>query len=136
MLSVKRYKPSERKAWDEFVARSKNGLFLFYRDYLEYHSDRFIDFSLMFYEGEKIIGIMPGNLDEGVLRSHGGLTFGGVISDDRMTTVRMITVFNALMEYVAQHSITSIAYKAIPHIFHSLPAQEDLYAIFLLNGRL
>lgn len=134
MLSVRRYSSSERRVWDEFVARSKNGLFLFYRDYLEYHSDRFTDFSLMFYEDEKVVGIMPANLDGNVLRSHEGITFGGIISDSRMTTIRMITVFDALMNYAGQHGVTNLVYKAIPHIYHTIPAQEDLYAIFLLNG--
>lgn len=136
MLSVRRYRSSEQRAWDEFVARSKNGLFLFYRDYLEYHAARFADFSLMFYEGEKIVGIMPANLDGRTLRSHGGLTFGGVISDSRMTTIRMIAVFDALMKYAAQCGITTLVYKVIPHIYHTIPAQEDLYALFLLNGTL
>ena len=136
MITVKRYTPSEQQTWDEFISRSKNGLFLFYRGYLEYHSDRFADSSLIFYEGKRIVGIMPANLEGTVLWSHKGLTFGGVISDTRMTTVKMSAVFDALMNFAAQEGATSLIYKAIPYIFHTVPAQEDLYAIFLLKGKL
>ena len=31
---------------------------------MEYHSDRFTDYSLMVYEDQKLIAIMPANIDE------------------------------------------------------------------------
>ena len=49
MFEIIRYSTERADEWNRFVARSKNGTFLFYRRYMDYHSDRFEDFSLMFY---------------------------------------------------------------------------------------
>jgi len=130
------YEPKYKAAWDEFVRRSKNGVFLFYRDYLEYHADRFRDFSMLFFQGEQLVALMPANRDEEALVSHAGLTFGGIISDRRMTTTRMLRVFSALLEHLRTQGIQRLIYKAIPHMYHSVPAEEDLYALFVNNARL
>ncbi len=37
-VRVERYEPKHKICWDDFVRQSKNGVFLFYRDYLEYHA--------------------------------------------------------------------------------------------------
>ncbi len=76
------YAPEYKILWDNFVSTSKNGVFLFYRDYMEYHSDRFLDHSLLFFKNGKLIGLMPANANKDVLNSHEGLTFGGIISDN------------------------------------------------------
>ncbi len=57
-IRVERYEPKHKICWDEFVRQSKNGVFLFYRDYLEYHADRFNDFSLLFFQGSELIALI------------------------------------------------------------------------------
>ena len=47
MILLESYGPGDRAAWDAFVRASKNGNFLFLRDYMEYHRDRFEDASLV-----------------------------------------------------------------------------------------
>jgi DNA-binding response OmpR family regulator len=47
-LSVERYTASRKREWDTFVSTAKNATFLFFRDYMDYHRDRFTDHSLMF----------------------------------------------------------------------------------------
>src|SRR5207342_1368532 len=79
MISTVPYAPERKAEWDAFVRRAKNGLFLFFRDYMDYHADRFEDSSLMFYEGDRLFALLPASLQGGVLSSHGGLTFGGVV---------------------------------------------------------
>jgi len=37
MIELIYYTSNHKIVWDELVATSKNGTFLFYRDYLEYH---------------------------------------------------------------------------------------------------
>lgn len=136
MLEIKKYDPTYKNRWDIFVSASKNGIFLFYRDYIEYHHERFTDFSLMFFKKNKLVAILPANINENVLYSHGGLTFGGIISDKNMKTSLMLDVFKSLKNYLKRKMIKKIVYKAIPHIYHALPAEEDLYAIFAYKGKL
>ncbi len=135
-IRIEFYRPEHKTCWDEFVRSSKNGVFLFYRDYMEYHADRFDDHSLLFYQGDRLIALMPANRVDETVVSHGGLTFGGIISDARMTTTLMLRVFAALVDELRARGIKSLIYKAIPHIYHLLPAEEDLYALFVHNARL
>lgn len=135
-IKIIRYEKKQKPLWDEFIKNSKNGIFLFYRDYMEYHADRFIDHSLMFFDGTKLVAVMPANIKDGTLFSHGGLTFGGIISDKRMKTPLMIEIFDALEEYLKTLGIIKFIYKIIPHIYHNVPAEEDLHALFLHDAKL
>jgi hypothetical protein len=83
-----------------------------------------------------LIAVMPANIEGTILLSHGGLTFGGIVSDERMKASVMLEAFNALKSYLKSQGITKIIYKAIPHIYHSVPAEEDLYVLFLHNAKL
>jgi len=136
MIDVQRYEKKYKPLWDEFITKSKNGVFLFYRDYMEYHSDRFTDFSLIFFDNNRVVAVMPANIKEDIVFSHGGLTFGGIVSDQKMRTPMMLEIFDILKEYLETEGVKRVIYKAIPHIYHIHPAEEDLYALFRHNAKL
>ena len=135
--TVERYAPPLRAAWDELVKQSKNGTFLFLRDYMEYHRDRFEDGSLVV-RGEDggLFALLPANRRGSVLESHGGLTYGGFVVDRAMTLPRMLDVVAATLGYLSEASVSSLRYKAVPHIYHRAPAEEDLYALTRHGARL
>lgn len=131
------YSPEHKTIWNDFVKRSKNGLFMFDRNYMDYHADRFSDHSLMAYNDDgKLLAILPANTRDGVLYSHQGLTFGGFITDSGMKSAAMIELFEALIAYLKTNNFTKLIYKAIPHIYHKHPAEEDLYALFRQRAQL
>ena len=136
MISVLPYQAENKSLWDEFVARAKNGIFLFQRDYMEYHQDRFDDHSMTFFLDGKLIALMPANVSGDTVSSHGGLTFGGVVSDERMKAVRMLELFDSLVAYLQSRGIKRLIYKAMPHIYHDIPAEEDLYALYRHRAQL
>jgi hypothetical protein len=136
VLTVQIYKIEFKKQWNDFVAGAKNGVFLFNRDYMEYHSDRFTDHSLLFFHKNRLVALLPANLQNGILQSHGGLTFGGVISKNSMKTTLMLDIFQALIEHCRQLGIREVVYKPSPYIYHKVPADEDLYALFVYNAKL
>lgn len=136
-MEVRVYSANEKSRWDDFVAKSKNGTFLFFRDYMDYHSDRFSDHSLLIYNDKRqIISLLPANARGDLLISHEGLTYGGLITDDRMTTPVMTEMFDTVTKYLALRGFTKLIYKTVPRIYHSLPAEEDLYCLFLKNATL
>ncbi len=137
MIQVVRYHKSHEPAWNRHVAQSKNGTFLFDRGYMEYHADRFQDCSLLFFdERERLIGLLPASLHGNTVVSHGGLTYGGVISSEDMKTATMLQLFESLLDHLRAAGYEKLVYKPIPHIFHRIPAEEDLYALFVNNARL
>lgn len=130
-MVLKKYAADQQPVWDAFVKESKNGLFLFERGYMDYHSDRFTDHSLLCYNGEELIALLPANRTaSGELWSHQGLTYGGFVIGKRMTAGGMLELFEALKTHCRQEGIHTVYYKAIPYFYHQLPAGEDLYALF------
>ena len=129
-MRVERFTDAVRGLWDETVRNSRSGTFLFLRDYMEYHRDRFEDHSLIFREDQGLpIALLPASRRGEFLESHGGLTYGGVVSGDPMTAAKMLEVFDALLEYLRRESFAVLQYRAVPHIYHRIPAEEDLYAL-------
>lgn len=136
MIRVEIYNKNQQPIWDKFISESKNGTFLLCRNYMDYHSDRFNDFSLMFFEDDKLIAVMPANINGDILYSHQGLTYGGIISGIDMKSIKMLAIFDEMKKFLKNRNITKLFYKTIPHIFHLIPAEEDLYALFRNEAKL
>ena len=135
MIEIVKYESSYKSRWDDFVSKSKNGCLLFYRDYHGIPLRQVPRFIAPFFEEGDLVAVMPANIADDVFYSHAGLTFGGVVSDRKMGIGLMLELFDALMVYLRQHRIKTIIYKAIPHIYHIVPAEEDLYALFRHNAK-
>ena len=132
MIKIVRFTPERVAEWDAFVGKSKNATFLFYRGYMDYHSDRFTDNSLMFYENDKLCGLLPANRHDDVLYSHQGLTYGGLITTYMNTTAQVCQLFTELNAFLKDEGIRRVVYKPVPNVYHQLPAEEDLYALFVI----
>ena len=127
-MRVARYTANDALQWDKFVEDSKNGTFLFFFVYMDYHSDRFADHSLMFYnEKGKLVALMPANEKGGVLYSHQGLTYGGFVLSPKSKTDEVGELFDITIEYLRTQDIKEWHYKQIPAVYHQLPAEEDEY---------
>ena len=133
-IFIKQYVSDLSIEWNEFNASAKNGLFLFDRNYMEYHSDRFKDNSLLFYYDNRLVAILPANIFKETFYSHQGLTYGGFIVDAGMKQHIMNDCFTALIEYLREHNIKYMLYKTIPHIFHKIHSEEDKYSLFINNS--
>jgi hypothetical protein len=48
----------------------------------------------------------------------------------------MLELFGQLRAWLPEHGIGRVVYKAVPHIYHRVPAEEDLYALHRHGGRL
>lgn len=131
MFDIIPYSPDRLDEWNAFVAQSKNGTFLFDRSYMDYHADRFDDHSLMFFIEGKLTAVLPANRHEDTLFSHQGLSYGGLVMSAEATTAKVCTLFDEMNGLLREQGIARVVYRPVPWIFHNLPAEEDLYAIFL-----
>lgn len=130
MFEIERYTADQKAIWNQFVLNSKNGTFLFDRNYMDYHSDRFEDYSLMIYRKGRLYSLLAANKMGSVLYSHQGLTYGGVIMSDKVTVADSVEMFRVINACLKESGFEKVIYKPIPFIFHQHPAQEDLYALF------
>src|SRR4051812_15650149 len=125
MVRVKAYSGASKAAWDDFVRSAKNGHFLFYRDYMDYHADRFPDASLMFYgRGDRLMGLLRAALRDGIFSSHRGLPLGGVVSGNSIKPELMLEVSAAMHAAPRGRGVRETLYKPVPHIYHHAPAEE------------
>lgn len=129
MFEIKRYAPSDKNLWNQFLEKAKNGTFLFNRNYMDYHADRFHDHSMVILYHDHVFALLPANIKDSVLYSHQGLTYGGLITDKHATIEKIIILFQELNDHLRSEGITRVVYKALPWIYHRIPAEEDLYAL-------
>ena len=130
MFTIKRYTPADKAVWDRYVAKARNATFLFYRNYMDYHADRFTDHSLMFYVGSHLHSILPANIVGSTLYSHQGLTYGGLVMNISVTVADVVQLFRELNEWLRHEGITRVVYKPVPWVYHQHAAEEDLYPLF------
>ncbi|RYG62364.1 MAG: GNAT family N-acetyltransferase [Alphaproteobacteria bacterium] len=136
-MYFKRYDATQAETWNAFVAQAKNGLFMFNRKFMDYHSDRFTDHSLMAYDDTgALIALLPANQRDGTLYSHQGLTFGGFVTGTKLKAANMLELMHLLQAYLQQNGLSKAIYKTIPHIYHAHPAQEDVYALFRTGAQI
>lgn len=137
-MKIIRYTDKYKSQWDDLVSNSRNGTFLHLRNYMDYHSDRFEDCSLMCEdEKDRIIAVLPANISGETLYSHQGLTYGGWITDIKaVTATTMLQMWEQMVEFLRSEGVRTLIYKTIPYIYHSYPADEDIYALFRYGGQL
>jgi hypothetical protein len=134
--SVKQYQESDYENWNSFVGQAKNATFLFHRDFMEYHKDRFEDYSLMVFDNEKLVAVLPANKVGNEIFSHEGLTYGGLVINEKSKLTTVITAFRAVLLFLKDNEIEKLNLKMIPSIYHNKPAEEIQYALFLAEAKL
>jgi hypothetical protein len=133
---IKQYESKYFDEWNAFISKAKNASFLFHRDFIEYHSDRFQDYSLLIFEKEKLIGVLPANQVETTVYSHQGLTYGGLVYGEQTKLASVIAIFSAILLFLNQNGIEEMLIKTIPSIYHTKPSEEIQYALFLADAKL
>ena len=132
-----KYTSEHYQMWNNFVAQAKNATFLFHRDFMEYHSDRFEDYSLLvFDEKENLKAILSANISENKLYSHQGLTYGGIVIDASLKLEKFISIYSEILLFLNENQIQIINFKLIPSIYCSQPSEEIKYALFLSEAKL
>lgn len=135
-FNVIKYQPEYKHQWDDFVRTAKNATFLFYRDFMEYHSDRFEDHSLLVFKGEKVTALIPANSTGNTLHSHQGLTYGGLVLSPKVKLEQSLQIFRDVLKYLNDKGIKTLEIKTLPHIYPDFPSEEINYLMFLTEARL
>lgn len=128
-MEIRRYRREDKELWNSFVSKARNATFLFDRNYMDYHVDRFDDNSFMFYHKGKLKAVLPANVAGDTLYSHQGLTYGGLLLDKKATVEDVLECFDSLNSWLRENAISKVVYKALPWIYQQYPSEEDLYAL-------
>ena len=138
-MRVIRYRSEDAERWDALVTASTSGTFLHSRRFLSYHRDRFKDESvLVLDERSRLVGVLPAGVDpvdDARVLSHPGATYGGLVHSGRLTGEAMIQALSAVCGHFAERGFSSLRYKAVPTIYHRMPAMDDRYALFRAGAK-
>lgn len=139
-FEIRSYDASQRVHWDALVRVSRNGVFLFERDYLEYHADRFDDASLTVWRGGELAALLPAHRVDGpdgpVLVSHGGLTFGGLVLHGDLGAQDTLGIVDALCATLRGQGWRALRLRPVPCVFHRLPSEDLPYALLQRGARI
>lgn len=130
----------EAVRWDEFVSHCHNANFLHSRRFLSYHGDRFVDRSVWL-ENDKgaIAGVFPAAVsptEATVVCSHPGATYGGIAHAGKCGGSASYDAIISLCEYYRAAGFRRLVYKAVPHIYHRYPSEDDVSALFDAGAKL
>lgn len=130
MWTVERYQPPFARQWDDFVKDSWNGVFLFCRNFMDYHADRFTDHSLVVRYDHKVVALFPANERQDSVYSHQGLTYGGWVVAKRTSTQELERCFELMEDYYRTHGFNGLVYKHKPALFASHVFDNDAWLLW------
>lgn len=116
-MNISRYQPSLNEVWNTVVDNSINGTFLHRREFIEYHNDRFIDDSLVFFEGNQVIGVFPAEVENKQVYSHRGLTYAGWIVVKGLSQETLQRMVLGTMQYYRSKGFKVLEIKSVPDFF-------------------
>ena len=124
--------------WDTFCEGAFAATFLHTRRFLSYHGDRFLDRSLVIEDDDGWLGIFPAAQhpnEEAIIVSHPGITYGGLLQSGKLRGTRMIEALECVQQHYQNAGYRQLIYKAVPILYHRVPTQDDLYALFRLGAK-
>jgi hypothetical protein len=133
---VEKYTKENRLAWDTFISGAKNATFLFARDFMEYHSDRFTDYSLLVYKDDLLYAVLPANIVGDKLYSHKGLTYGSLVLSKSAKLLYTFEAFKTLLAFLNAKAISTLELRNIPTFYNTMPSDELSYFLFKANATL
>lgn len=128
--SVKKYQENDYQNWNAFIGQAKNATFLFHRDFMEYHNDRFEDFSLIVLDGEKWVAVLPANIVGNEVFSHQGLTYGGLVYLEKTGAESVEIIFDVILDFLKENKLQNIILKPIPDFYQLRASNEIKYFLF------
>lgn len=134
-FSVRKYDKSLKEEWNHFLKEAKNGTFLFHRDFMGYHADRFEDYSVIVYKKDKIVALLPANISGKTVYSHQGLTYGNLVLNKRVKLKETAEMLRAVLLFFSESGIETLYLKLMPSIYYRYPADEMVYLLSITNSK-
>lgn len=103
---------------------------------MEYHKDRFEDFSLMVFKKNRLIALLPANIKDNEVYSHQGLTYGGFLITGKIKLQEITNSFKEILKYLSQLNILKLHLKLMPSFYTSFPSDEIEQLLFVIKAQL
>ncbi len=131
--TIKTFNDNDAAVWNAFIEEANNATFLFHRDFMTYHSERFEDFSLMIYDENALVAVFPANRVGKTIFSHQGLTFGGLVYKKSSNANQVNLWLTELILFLKANQCDKLVIKPIISIYQKAPSFE-LDTFLIQNG--
>lgn len=135
-FEVKLYQAKDFVLWNAFISVAKNATFLFHRDFMEYHSQRFQEYSLLVFDQDKLVAVLPANRVGDTVYSHQGLSYGSLIVKKDIRIKEYVLLFKEIMQFLQIDGVAYFELKFLPKIYNQTIADEIDYVAFLMQSSL
>ena len=84
----------------------------------------------MFFKEDKLIGLLPANINNDIVYSHQGLSYGGLIFNTKIKFLEVFQVFKSLLVYLESNNVKKLHLKLLPNFYSVVPSNEVSYLLF------
>ena len=103
---------------------------------MEYHHDRFEDYSLIVEDEKGWLAVLPANRVGEEVFSHQGLTYGGLVFKGDLKLEKVLLIFKSILQQLHTSEIKTLHIKELPFIYSDYFSDELKYALFLAEAKL
>jgi len=137
-MRIKKFESPDSDIWNQFIDSGKNSTFLFHRNYVGYHADRYADFSLLIFDDkDHLVSVLPANITpDKVVISHQGLTYGGFVLRPDEKLISSISIVHSALKFFYENDIPTFNIKCLPSFYNPQYSEELEYILFLLGAEL
>jgi hypothetical protein len=135
-FKIRKYTSLDFLTWNSFIDQAKNATFLFHRDFMEYHENRFEDYSLIVEDEKGWVAVLPANRVGNTIYSHQGLTYGGLVLKENVKLEKVILIFKVLLQKLKEDGFKSSIINELPFIYNTSFSDDWKYVMFLLEAKL
>jgi hypothetical protein len=103
---------------------------------MEYHQDKFDDYSLLIFKNDKLVALLPANIKANIVCSHQGLTYGGLVVSRQISFEEVFNVFRVVLHFLDDNNVETLELKIIPSIYNKIPSDEMNYLMIQVNANM
>ena len=81
---------------------------------MDYHSNRFEDFSILIYKNKSLVGLIPANRSKNTIYSHQGLTYGGLLLENNFNAIFSKELMAVVKKFYKDNGIVDFQLKSYP----------------------
>ena len=103
---------------------------------MEYHADRFIDYSVLCFRDQILVAICPAHKVGEELKSHWGLTYGGVLWGSDVSYIESLELADLFKKHLRDEGFKTLRIKGVPEFYlnEELKSRSaDLYLDAIMN---
>lgn len=101
---------------------------------MSYHADRFNDYSLMVFDEDDLLAILPAHIDANIVYSHQGLTYGSLVYKPKLKLNISVNICKSVLHFLHSKGIKKLVIKEVPQIYYKVPDFSFQYILQILEA--